>query len=354
MDLTSLFQPFQYKTLELKNRFVMAPMTRAQSPNGIPTDAVVEYYARRAGADVGLILTEGTVINRPSSKNMPNVPDFYGREALAAWQKVVDGVHKHGGKIAPQLWHVGNTPVSGVEMPEPFEGPATMTEEDIDDTIKKFAESAVAAKQQGFDALEIHGAHGYLIDQFFWETTNPRTDRYGGKTIKERATFAVEAIKAIRAAVGEDMVIILRLSQWKQQDYAARLAHTPEQMAAWLQPLAEVGVDIFHCSTRRFWEPEYVGSDLNFAGWAKKVTGRPTVTVGSVGLSTDMVESFSGKSSNKNNNLPELVRRLERGDFDLVAVGRAILQDFEWVKKVKEGTLDHLKEFTAESMAVYY
>ena len=138
----------------------------------------------------------------------------------------------------------------------------------------------------GFNALEIHGAHGYLIDQFFWDGTNQRGGPYGGATLKERSRFAAEVIAATRAAVGPDYPIILRVSQWKQQDYRARLAETPDLMHDWLMPLVEAGVDILHCSQRKFWTaelPEIDGENgLNFAGWAKKLTGAATISVGSV------------------------------------------------------------------------
>ncbi|SDQ65951.1 2,4-dienoyl-CoA reductase [Chryseobacterium soldanellicola] len=353
MSTESLFKPFQYKNLQLKNRIVMAPMTRAQSDNGVPTQQIADYYARRAASEVGLILSEGTVINRPASKNMQNIPDFYGTEALNGWKNVIDAVHKNGGKMGPQIWHVGDTRNSPDYPLVDMEKASTMTLEDIQDTIAQFAASAKSAKDLGFDVLEIHGAHGYLIDQFFWDVTNTRTDEYGGKTLKERTRFAVDIVKAIRAAVGEDFTIVIRLSQWKQQDYSTKLANTPEEMENWLLPLKEAGVDIFHCSQRRFWEPEFEGSDLNFAGWAKKITGQPTITVGSVGLQEDVMGAFAGKGTEKAD-LTELTRRLERGDFDLVAVGRAILQDPEWVKKVKEGKTEDLLDFSAESMAILY
>ncbi len=353
MSIESLFKPFQYKNLQLKNRIVMAPMTRAQSDNGVPTQAIADYYARRAEAEVGLILSEGTVINRPASKNIQNIPDFYGTEALNGWKNVITAVHANGGKMGPQIWHVGDTRSSADYPSVEMEKASTMSMEDIQDTIAQFAASAKSAKDLGFDVLEIHGAHGYLIDQFFWDVTNTRTDEYGGKTLKERSRFAVDVVKAIRAAVGEDFTIIIRLSQWKQQDYKTKLAHTPEEMEEWLLPLKEAGVDIFHCSQRRFWEAEFEGSDLNFAGWAKKITGQPTITVGSVGLEGDFMAAFAGQGTGKAD-LSELTRRLERGDFDLVAVGRALLQDPEWVKKVKEGNTEDLLDFSAESLAVLY
>jgi 2,4-dienoyl-CoA reductase-like NADH-dependent reductase (Old Yellow Enzyme family) len=353
MSTEALFKPFQYKNLSLENRIVMAPMTRAQSDNGVPTQQIADYYARRAEAEVGLIISEGTVINRPASKNMQNIPDFYGTEALKGWQNVIDAVHDNGGKMGPQIWHVGDTRSSDDYPEVPMEKASTMTLEDIKDTIAQFAASAKSAKDLGFDVLEIHGAHGYLIDQFFWEVTNTRTDEYGGKTLKERSRFAVDIVKAMRAAVGEDFTIIIRLSQWKQQDYSAKLAQTPQEMEEWLLPLKEAGVDIFHCSQRRFWEAEFEGSDLNFAGWAKKITGQPTITVGSVGLEGDFMAAFAGQGTGKTD-LSELTRRLERGDFDLVAVGRALLQDPEWVKKIKEGKNEELQDFKPESMAVLY
>ncbi|SDL41593.1 2,4-dienoyl-CoA reductase [Chryseobacterium taihuense] len=299
MSTESLFKPFRYKNLELKNRIVMAPMTRAQSDKGVPTQQIADYYARRAASEVGLILSEGTVINRPASKNLLNIPDFYGNEALNGWQNVIDAVHENGGKMGPQIWHVGDTRMSEEYPSVTMEKASAMTLEDIQDTIAQFAASAKSAKELGFDVLEIHGAHGYLIDQFFWEVTNTRTDEYGGKTLKERSRFAVDVVKAIRAAVGDDFTIIIRLSQWKQQDYSVKLAGTPEEMEEWLIPLKEAGVDIFHCSQRRFWEPEFEGFDLNFAGWAKKITGQPTITVGSVGLEGDFMEAFSGKVQEK-------------------------------------------------------
>lgn len=353
MNTESLFKPFQYKNLELKNRIVMAPMTRAQSDNGVPTQKIADYYARRAGSEVGLILSEGTVINRPASKNIQNIPDFYGNEALKGWKNVIDTVHQNGGKMAPQIWHVGDTRSSAEYPLVPMEKVSGMTLEDIQDTIAQFAASAKSAKDLGFDALEIHGAHGYLIDQFFWNVTNTRTDEYGGKTIRERSRFAVDVVKAMRAAVGDDFTIIIRLSQWKQQDYSIKLAETPKEMEEWLLPLKEAGVDIFHCSQRRFWEPEFEGSDLNFAGWAKKITGQPTITVGSVGLKGDVMGAFAGQGTEKTD-LTELTRRLENEEFDLVAVGRALLQDPQWAKKIKEQKAEEILDFSAQSLSVLY
>ncbi|MGK9120660.1 NADH:flavin oxidoreductase [Olivibacter jilunii] len=362
MSTTKLFEPFQLKSLNLKNRIVMAPMTRSFSPNGVPTDAVAAYYSKRAASDVGLILSEGTVIDRVSSSNDPNIPHFYGESALAGWQQVIKSVHAARGSMGPQIWHMGimENHHSGWLPAAPFEGPSdlarpgfsngrAMSEKDIENTIRAFGRAAADAKRLGFDCVEIHGAHGYLIDQFFWEATNNRTDIYGGKTLSERSRFAIEVIKEVRKQVGEHFTIILRLSQWKGSDYSYKHAKTPAEMEAWLQPLADAGVDIFHCSQRRFWEAEFEESDLNFAGWAKKLTGKATITVGSVGLSGEFLAAFRGESSNPSS-LDELIRRLDRGDFDLVAVGRALLADPLWVTKIRDNRSDELKGFTREAL----
>ncbi|WP_257450109.1 NADH:flavin oxidoreductase [Archangium lipolyticum] len=363
MSVDALFRPFSHKSLKLKNRIVMAPMTRSFSPDGVPTPEVAAYYRRRAEAEVGLILSEGTVVNRPSAKNDPNVPDFHGEQALAGWKRVIDEVHAVGGVMAPQLWHVGSArnPQTTWVAPPPVDSPSglsspgkrftePMTDEAIADTIAAFGKAAADAQRLGFDAVEIHGAHGYLIDQFFWSGTNERTDAFGGATLAERARFASEVVKAIRASVRKDFVIILRLSQWKQQDFTVRLAQTPKEMEAWLTPLVEAGTDILHCSQRRFWEPEFEGSELNFAGWAKKLTGKPTITVGSVGLSGEFIAAFRGESS-KPASLENLLVRLEREEFDLVAVGRALLADAQWARKVREGRHGELQDFSKEALA---
>jgi 2,4-dienoyl-CoA reductase-like NADH-dependent reductase (Old Yellow Enzyme family) len=359
-----LFKPFKLKSLQLKNSIVMAPMTRSFSPNGIPTADVATYYSKRAAGQVGLILSEGTVINRPASSNDPNIPHFYREKALAGWQQVIDQVHQASGKMGPQIWHMGimDDHHSGWLPPVPFEGPSgilgpgsvkgiTMSETDIAATITAFGQAAADAKALGFDCVEIHGAHSYLIDQFFWEETNQRKDGYGGKTLAERSRFAVDVVKEVRKRVGEDFVILLRLSQWKTHDYTYKLAKTPQEMETWLQPLAEAGVDIFHCSQRRFWEPEFADSDLNFAGWAKKLTGRASITVGSIGLNGEFIAAFGGESSQPSS-LDELHRRMDRGDFDLAAVGRSLLADPHWVEKIRDNRMNELKGFTKEALSV--
>ncbi|MBT3136014.1 NADH:flavin oxidoreductase [Alteromonas sp. ALT199] len=362
MTANALFMPYKQGNLSLDNRIVMAPMTRQFSPNGIPTSDVAGYYKRRAKGGTGLIITEGTTVNDKVATMDANIPQFHGDKALAGWKKVVDEVHSVGGKIMPQLWHVGMARVAEkAPYPElPSAGPSglfkpgkqgaePMTVQHIESVIAAFAQAAVDAKTIGMDGIEIHGAHGYLVDQFFWEGTNQRTDSWGG-SMENRGRFAVEIIKAIRAATGPDFPIVLRYSQWKQQDYTARLAHTPKELEQFLLPLSDAGVDIFHCSQRRYWESEFEGSDLNLAGWTKKITGKPTITVGSVGLNDDFFGAFKGQDSSTRS-VDDLLERLASGEFDLVAVGRALLQDPNWANKIKDNRTEELEQYSGKALA---
>ncbi|GGX18691.1 NADH:flavin oxidoreductase [Streptomyces chartreusis] len=357
-----LARPTAINGLTVPNRIVMAPMTRMFSPGGVPGADVESYYSRRAAAGVGLIVTEGTYVGHESAGQSDRVPRFHGEEQLAGWAKVADAVHAAGGTIVPQLWHIGMVREQG--QPPYAEAPAVgpsglrigaeevtgraMTRRDLDDVIGAFAEAAADAERIGFDGVEIHGAHGYLVDQFLWEGTNRRTDAYGGDPVA-RAAFGAEIVAAVRERVSPDFPVIFRYSQWKQEAYDARLAETPEELEAILAPLAAAGVDAFHASTRRYWIPEFDGSDLNLAGWTKKLTGKPAITVGSVGLDGEFLGAFAGQGSGLKG-IDDLLDRLESEEFDFVAVGRALLQDPEWAAKVLDGRFGELAPYDAASL----
>ncbi|MBM7437774.1 NADH:flavin oxidoreductase [Streptomyces sp. HB132] len=357
----ALSRPFSVRGLTSRNRIAMAPMTRQFSPNGVPGQDVADYYARRAAGGVGLIITEGTYVDHASAGTSDRVPLFHGEDALAGWAGVVDSVHREGGAIVPQLWHVGVTRAEGappVADAEPV-GPSgvslsgepkgrAMTQKDLDDVIAAFADAAAAAERLGFDGVELHGAHGYLIDQFLWSGSNRRTDAYGGGIVA-RTRFAAEIVAACRAAVSDSFPLFFRMSQWKMDAYEAKLAGTPEELDTLLTPLAEAGVDVFHASTRRYWLPEFDDSDLNLAGWVKKISGRPTVTVGSVGLDGDFFGAFQGNSSSVTG-IDQLLNRMERDEFDMVAVGRALIADPEWAAKTLRGRTEDITPFGAEML----
>jgi len=345
----ALFTPFSYKGLTLPNRIVMAPMTRSFSPGGVPGEDVAAYYRRRAEGGVGLIITEGTYPPHPSAGFDPKVPHLYGDAALKGWRRVVDQVHAAGGHIFSQIWHVG-LQVSGGSQPLEGQHPVgpsgefAMTQTEIDAAVRAYGEAARSAQEAGFDGVELHGAHGYLIDQFFWEKTNQRTDGYGGSLIA-RTRFAAEAIREVRRCVGPEYPVALRISQWKISDFDAKLAKTPVELEQFLRPLVDAGVDLLHCSQRRFWDAEFAGSDLNLAGWTKKLTGKPTITVGSVTLGTDFTKSFGSPASTAVTGIDDLLDRLEHSEFDLVAVGRALIANPEWVATVSAGTIEELRPF---------
>ena len=258
------------------------------------------------------------------------VPRFFGQESLAGGRKVAAAVHDEGGTIFPQLWHLGaqrragsppfpDAPVISPSGLDPAGNavaePATVAQ--LEDVAASFAAAAAAAQAAGFDGVELHGAHGYLLDQFHWPVTNRRTDRYGGG-MAGRVRLSAEIAAAVRAATGPDFPIAFRFSQWKGTDYDARIAENPAELEAFLAPLAEAGVSIFHASVRRYWLPAFAGSDRTLACWTRHLTGLPVITVGSVGVAAAF-RGAADEAAQDSLTLAPLVELAERGEFDLVA-----------------------------------
>ncbi|WP_019926847.1 hypothetical protein [Nocardia sp. BMG111209] len=357
VTLDGLFDEFRMGSLRLRNRFAMAPMTRGQSPEGIPNAENVGYYRARAAGGVGLIITEGTYIRGPAAGPSAEVPRIYGEDSAAGWRAVVEAVHAEGAAIVPQLWHLGvaRGDAPAFESATPSVSPSgvdhdgravgrPLTGNDLETLIGSYVESAVLARQLGFDGIELHGAHGYLLDQFFWAATNHRTDEHNGAA-RERAAFPARVVAAVRAAVGSDFPIIYRFSQWKGVDYTARIAETPGELEQLLTPLVDAGVDIFHTSLRRHWLPEFTdhATDSSLAGWTKKITGLPVITVGSVGV--DSVFRGDHIDESQADRFRVLQEQFERGEFDIVALGRALLADPQWVDKMRTGRLADIVPF---------
>ncbi|WP_290367602.1 12-oxophytodienoate reductase [Rhodococcus spelaei] len=356
-----LLRPLRIRGLELPNRIVMSPMTRTFSPGGVPTEDVAQYYRRRAEGGTGLIVTEGVGIDHPSAIDHPDVPNLHDPAAREAWRRVVGQVHEAGGKIAPQLWHVGPlfgamrtvedvTPMrpSGVwgepgvtsypqEYVERAVVPtAAMTESDIADVIAAYADAARTSAEIGFDAIAIHGGHGYLLDSFLWASTNLRDDAWGGDMLR-RTAFPAAVVRAIREAIGDDLPIIYRFSQHKQQDFSARTAETPEELGIVLGALVDAGVDVLDASSRRFDAPAFDGSDLSLAGWAKKTTGAIAMGVGCVGLGKSLRDGrLAGPTVESVDNIADLEQRLATGEFDLAAIGRLHLADPRIAETLRE------------------
>ena len=358
--LQDLFKPLTIGSLKLRNRFAMAPMTRGASPGGIPGADVAAYYARRAAGGTALIITEGVRIPHPAAGWPDAVPELERPEVLRGWRAVTDAVHAEGGAIAAQLWHQGaargehegdsaeQLPVSpsGVDVAGNAVGRALRADE-LPSVADAYARGAVNAREAGFDAVEIHGAHGYLLDQFLWAETNHRTDGYGG-SLEARTRFPAEVVAAVRAAVGPDFPIIYRFSQWKRNRYDAAVAANSGELQRLLGPLVDAGVDVLHPSTRRHYLPGFPDEDaqLSLAGWTKKVTGVPVIAVGSVGLETEFNPGGPGGPIAPAS-VEKLLDQFEAGEFDVIAVGRALLADPNWVNRLRDGDLDEFAGFDA-------
>lgn len=358
-----LFEPYKLKNLNLRNRVVMAPMTRNQSPGGIPTSEVVAYYSRRAKAEVGLIITEGIEVSHEASSAYPNVPRLDTKEAREGWKRVVNGIKENGGSVIAQLWHCGGFRKLGMQPNPEVPGHTAsglvkpgkkvaheMTLEDIKQTINAYASDAKYCEEIGFDGVEIHGAHGYLIDNFFWEGTNIRDDSYGG-SIEKRSQFVSEIIQAVRSNISQEFIVGLRFSQWKQHDFEAKLAHTTDDLKKVLLSPVESGLDYLHSSMRRFWESEFEGSEENLAYWTKKISNIPTIGVGSVGLDSDFIDMTA---PSKPASIDKAIDDISKEKYDLLAVGRALLSDHEWVLKMKEGRLKDVIPYSKEALLKLY
>jgi 2,4-dienoyl-CoA reductase-like NADH-dependent reductase (Old Yellow Enzyme family) len=359
VDPAPLFSPMSVAGLKLRNRLVMAPMTRNFSPGGVPGADVAAYYGRRAES-LGLLITEGTYVDEGSGGST-RVPRFFGDAPLAGWREVADAVRAAGGAVFPQLWHTGVTrkPGSGPFPDAPVLSPSGITPSgravaepataaQLAAVTASYARAAAAAKAAGFSGVELHGAHGYLLDEFHWPQTNRRTDAYGGG-MAGRVRLSAEVAAAVRDTVGPDYPVAFRFSQWKGGHYDARIADSPAELEAFLTPLAAAGVTIFHASTRRYWLPAFDGSDRTLAGWTRDLTGLPVIAVGSVGVAAPFLgvadDGRSAARPQASLTLAPLVDLLNRGEFDLVAVGRAVLADPAWAAKIADGRLAGIRPY---------
>ena len=252
-DITPLLQPLQVRGLQLRNRFVMPGMQRYWCADGAPDQRLREYYRRRVLGGVSLVISESCAVDHPSATKNPTFARI-SPGTCEAWRACVAGVHKAGGAMFLQLWHQGavnyggdadSNPAfvalspSGLSHPGESFGRAA-TEAELDSLKRAFVQGALDAQQIGTDGVELHSAHGFLLDQFLWPGTNLRTDRYGGPSITGRATFVAEVTQAVREATGPDFAISIRISQWKESDYDAKIVEEPGRPRA-ADPHAPLG-----------------------------------------------------------------------------------------------------------------
>lgn len=361
-DPAILFTPITLNTTRFKNRWVMPAMQRGMCVDGSPSADLAAYYARRAQGGVALIIGESAAIDHPSATVQPTAARL-NAATRDGWARCADQVLGAGGQMMLQLWHEGAMradgqalSASGLAHPGKQSGRAATLEE-LADIRAGYVRSALVAQEIGACGVEVHAAHGYFLDQFLWHGSNNRDDGYGGPDIAHRARFPAEIVADIRAACGPEFLIGLRFSQWKEVDFAARVAPSPAELAQMATIFRHAGVDVLHASSRRFWEPEWPeradGDDRNLAGWTKAGSGVPVITVGSVGLDIDVMEVLMAGTDPRPRvaeAIDDLATRIGAGEFDMVAVGRALIGDPDFVLKVAAGDYAAIRTFRRDDL----
>lgn len=340
----NLFQPFALnEKLNLTNRVLMAPLTRCMADDDlVPTQAMADYYGRRAEA--GLIISEATII-RPDGQGYPNVPGLFSLAQIEGWRKVTTAVHNNGGKIFAQLWHTGRVAhpyfYGGGDVLAPsalaiegtvprmreltFQVPKAVSHEDIEALVNDFATAAENAMLAGFDGVELHGANGYLIDQFLHHDTNRRTDEYGG-SVENMTRFPLAVVDAVISRIGQDRTA-LRVSPGAyfniEGDSRDRGVFDHLLAALEQRDLAYLHVGIFDDSM----EFDYLGGQVSTyirANYNKTLVGNG---------------SYSPQHAST---------AISQDKFDLVAIGRPFIANPDYINKVKSGA--DLLEYSEEML----
>lgn len=318
--------PYQIKSLSLKNRVVMPPMCQYQAEDGMPNDWHYVHYTARAIGGVGLVIVEMTNI-APNARISPRCLGLWNDAQRDAFKKIVASVHQHGSKIAVQIGHAGRkatghadcvapSPIqyeNGIEAGQwPFQTPKELGTDEVKALVQAFQDAVKRAVDAGFDAIELHGAHGYLIHQFHAPRTNRRSDEYG----QDRALFGEQVIRAAKAVMPSEMPLIVRISAQEYAEGGYDLAYGVEIAKRY----AAAGADVMHVSGGGDGQPHpahtpafSAGYQVPFARAVKQATGLPTIAVGM--LDNPAVADFV----------------LAAGDADLTAVGRALLRDPHWL-----------------------
>lgn len=338
-DTSMLFTETTIGKLKLKNRIAVAPMTRVSATeDGRPTEDMVRYYARFARGGFGLLITEGVYPDQAHSQGYLYQPGIANDTQANAWRTVAQAVHEEGASIFMQLMHAGalsqgnnwTTETIGPSDVQPVgeqmgfyrgEGaypmPREMTADEISQLIHDFAAAASRAQAAGFDGVEIHGANGYILDQFLTDYTNARTDEYGGATAN-RVRLLVEVSQAVRRAVGSDFPVGIRISQGKVNDFKHKWANGEEDARIIFGQLATAGLDYIHVTEHDATKPAFeTGPTL--AELAKRHAGLPVIANGQL--------EDPGKAA----------ALLADGAADVVALAKGALSNREWPHRVMQG-----------------
>lgn len=324
--------------MTLRNRMIVSAMvTGYANPDGSASEKYIAYHESKARGGWGLIITEDYIINPKAGASAP-LPALYDDSQIESHRELTERVHAAGGAIAAQLYHAGRETSSAVTGEQPVapsaiidptmpEQPRALTTEEIENLEDQFAAAALRAKKAGFDAIEIHGAHGYLVNQFVSPFSNKRTDSYGG-SLRNRARFALNIVAKTRALVGPDYPIIYRMSVQEYVEGGLAL----EEAKAFAQMLEEAGVDMIHCSQGIYGSIAAVvppfgvtrGAFVENAAAIKSVVSIPVSAVGRIN-DPDLAETI-----------------LASGKADLVTMARASLADPELPNKVREERYDDI------------
>ncbi|MBO1272127.1 MULTISPECIES: alkene reductase [unclassified Shewanella] len=343
-----LFEPYRLNDkITLKNRILMAPLTRCMAgPGLVPTDEMAAYYSRRA--DAGLIISEATII-RPDGQGYPNTPGLFSTEQILGWRKVTDAVHAKGGLIFAQLWHTGRVAhtffFGGEHTVAPsavalngtvprmrelqYETPKALTVSEIEQLVRDYAKAAENAIEAGFDGVEIHGANAYLIDEFLHHDSNRRDDDYGGSP-ENMSRFPLQVTDAVIAAIGRERTGI-RLSPAAYVNMATDARD--RQVFDYLLPaleqrqLAYVHLGIFDDSMQF----DYLGGQAST--YLREHYQQTLVGVGGYDADSASAAIIAGK-------------------FDLIAIGRPFIANPDYVARVRQG--DATKAYSDEMLATLY
>jgi len=342
MKSDKLFTQFQIKDFKLKNRIGVAPMTRMSAgADSIPRQDVLDFLVRRAKNGASIVYTEAIVTDYESAQGYPGEARMLTQPQIDAWKPVVKEIQKQGALAIMQMFHCGRmawpevNPANRIIAPSsitpkqdnpitesPYPVPETMSLFDIEHVIAGFVETAKGAVEAGFDGIEIHGAHGYLINQFLSPYSNKRTDSYGG-SVENRYRFAHEVIQAVRKVVPDNRLLIVRISNWGVADMEVSLFDTKEEYQEIIRLLSEEPIDAISVSTYEYQQKAF-GSDKNMAQLTREVTELPVMICGGI------YDRSSAEDALK--------------DADIVLSGKSLLLNPNWVEDVQgEKTLNRFK-----------
>lgn len=335
MSKDILFSPFNIKHYVLKNRIGVAPMTRMSSvKDSVPRQDVLEFLVRRAQNGAAIVYTEGIVTDYESAQGYPGQARILTQRQINAWKPVVKSIQENGAIAVMQMFHCGRlswpqvNPANRVIAPsalridqinrltgEPFPVPDEMTKFDIDHVILGFVETARGAVEAGFDGIEIHGAHGYLVNNFLSSYSNQRTDEYGG-TVENRFRFAKEVIQAVHQVIPEDRLLTFRISNWSSAKMEVSLFENKTEWQEMIKLLSKEPIDAVSVSTFRYQDKAF-GSDQNMAQITREVTELPLMICGQI------FDRTTAEDALKN--------------ADIVLSAKSILLNPNWVDDVKSG-----------------